>query len=75
MDYKQCFDAMWLEETINDMFEAGLVDDNLNLIYKMNEKNKVEKVKHDRKRKEYNQGKGENYQEEIQKNPIKRNER
>ena len=23
VDYKQCFDAMWLQETMNDMFEAG----------------------------------------------------
>ena len=41
LDYRQCFDGMWLDETINDMFEAGLVNDNLNLIYKLNEKNKV----------------------------------
>ena len=24
LDYKQCFDSMWLEETVNDLFEAGL---------------------------------------------------
>ena len=41
LDYRQCFDGMWLDETINDLFEAGLVNDNLNLIYKLNEKNKV----------------------------------
>ena len=41
LDYRQCFDGMWLEETINDLFEAGLANDNLNLIYKLNEKNKV----------------------------------
>ena len=41
LDYRQCFDGMWLDETINDMFEAGLVNDNLNLIYKLNEKNQV----------------------------------
>ena len=28
---------MWLEETINDLWEAGINDNNLSLIYKMNE--------------------------------------
>ena len=37
LDYKQCFDSMWLEESINDLWEAGIDDDNLALIYKMNE--------------------------------------
>ena len=41
MDYKQCFDSMWMEVTINDMFEAGIKDDNLVLLYKANENNKV----------------------------------
>ena len=41
LDYRQCFDSMWLDETINDLFEAGLANNNLNLIYKLNEKNKV----------------------------------
>ena len=41
LDYRRCFDGMWLQETINDLFEAGLVNDNLNLIYKLNEKNNV----------------------------------
>ena len=41
MDYKQCFDSMWLEETMNDMFEAGVVDDQLALIYEANRKVKV----------------------------------
>ena len=41
LDYKQCFDSMWLEETINDLWEAGITDDNLALIYKFNEKVKV----------------------------------
>ena len=36
LDYKQCFDSMWLEETVNDLFETGLKNDNLNMIYKMN---------------------------------------
>ena len=33
MDYMQCFDAMWLEETMNDMCEAGVTDDCLALLY------------------------------------------
>ena len=41
LDYRQCFDSMWLDETINDLYETGLVNDNLNLIYKLNNKNKV----------------------------------
>ena len=41
LDYKQCFDSMWLDETINDLYETGLKNDNLNLIYKLNENNKV----------------------------------
>ena len=41
MDYKQCFDSMWLEDTINDLYEAGIEDDNLALIYKSNETNQI----------------------------------
>ena len=33
LDYKQCFDSMGLEETINDLWEAGINDNNLSLIY------------------------------------------
>ena len=38
LDYKQCFDSMWMEECINDLWEAGVQDDHLTLIYKINEK-------------------------------------
>ena len=41
LDFKQCFDSMWLEQIVNDQFETGLKNDNLNMIYKMNESNKV----------------------------------
>ena len=41
VDYKQCFDAMWLDECINDLFKAGLQDDHLALIYKANSENQV----------------------------------
>ena len=33
LDYKQCFDSLWLEESPNDAFEAGLNDDHLGLLY------------------------------------------
>ena len=32
---------LWLGETINDLYETGLKNDNLNLIYKLNENTKV----------------------------------
>ena len=41
VDYKQCFDSLWLEDCTNDLFDAGLQDDNLALIYKMNSMNQV----------------------------------
>ena len=41
VDYKQCFDALWLDECINDLFKAGLQDDHLALIYKANSENQV----------------------------------
>ena len=36
LDYKQCFDSLWLEECMNDLFEGGIDDDNLALIYEAN---------------------------------------
>ena len=41
MDYRQCFDAMWLSETMNDLFEAGVNDDQLALIHEANKEVKV----------------------------------
>ena len=35
-DYKQCFDSLWLEECLNDMYSGGLQDDKLNLLYEAN---------------------------------------
>ena len=32
----KCFDSLWLEECMNDLFEAGIDDDNLALIYEAN---------------------------------------
>ena len=41
LDYKSCFDSMWAEEVINDLFEAGVTDDKLALIQKINETNHI----------------------------------
>ena len=38
LDYKQCFDSLWLEECMNDLFETGIDDDNLALVYEANRK-------------------------------------
>ena len=29
IDYRECFDSMWLSESINDLYESGIQDDNL----------------------------------------------
>ena len=36
-DVEKCFDTMWVEECINDVFEAGLVNDKLMLLYLENQ--------------------------------------
>ena len=41
LDYAQCFDSLSLSECTNDLYDNGLVTDNLNMIFKMNENNKV----------------------------------
>ena len=41
IDYRQCFDSMWLSESINDLFESGIQDDNLALIHAANAENYV----------------------------------
>ena len=35
-DYKQCFDALWLEECLNDMYSGGLRDNKLNIVHSVN---------------------------------------
>ena len=35
-DVKQCFDGLWLEECLNDLYENGLTSSNLNLLYEGN---------------------------------------
>ena len=37
-DIAKCFDSMWYEETMNDLWDAGVQDDKFAIIAKMNEK-------------------------------------
>ena len=41
MDYMLCFDSMWFEEVTNELYEAGIRNDNLALIAKINECNDI----------------------------------
>ena len=40
-DVKKCFDCSWLSECINDLFEAGLVNDKLCLLYYQNKSARI----------------------------------
>ena len=40
-DVKSCFDSLWTEECCNDLFEAGIKDDKLAMVYMGNMENKV----------------------------------
>ena len=40
-DYKQCFDSLGLEESLNDFFDGGLRNDKLSLLYNINRNVKV----------------------------------
>ena len=35
-DYKQCFDTLWLKECLNDIYDSGVQDDKLALLYSIN---------------------------------------
>ena len=37
-DVEKCFDALWLKETINDLYDTGLNNDKLPLLYLENAK-------------------------------------
>ena len=41
VDYKQCFDTLWLEECLNDLYDSGVKDDKLALLYNINSHVKV----------------------------------
>ena len=40
-DVEKCFDALWTYECINDLYEAGLKNDKLTLLFKMNQSAQV----------------------------------
>ena len=40
-DIEKCFNALWTHECINDIYEAGMTNDKLPLLYKMNMNAKV----------------------------------
>ena len=40
-DYKQCFDSLWLQECLNDLYDSGVKDDKLALLYNINTEVKV----------------------------------
>ena len=44
-DVEKCFDNLWLEELVNDLYDRGLVNDKLALLYELNKDIKVA-VKH-----------------------------
>ena len=35
-DIKQCFDSVWLDDAINDLYESGVTSRNLNILYEGN---------------------------------------
>ena len=35
-DYKQCFDGLWLQECLNDVYTAGIKDDKFALLFNIN---------------------------------------
>ena len=40
-DFEQCFDALWLEDSIVSLWELGVRDDTLAILYSMNKKAKI----------------------------------
>ena len=40
-DCEQCFDSLWQDEITNNLYEAGIKNDKLALLQKLNETNKV----------------------------------
>ena len=40
-DLTKCFDGLWLEECCNNLYEAGVIDDKLAMVYEGNAVNKV----------------------------------
>ena len=40
-DFKECFHSLWLEDCLNDLYDCGVKDDNLALLYNVNKDVKV----------------------------------
>ena len=40
-DCRLCFDSLWQEHTINDMYEAGINNDKLSLLWQINKENNL----------------------------------
>ena len=41
LDYSCCFDSLWQDEVTNELFNAGVTDDKLALLHKINETNNI----------------------------------
>ena len=40
-DYKQCFDSLWMQECLSDLYNSGVTDDKLSLLYNINNHVKI----------------------------------
>ena len=40
-DYKQCFDSLWMQECLSDLYTSGVRDDKLSLLYNINNNVKI----------------------------------
>ena len=40
-DIEKCFDSLWLEDCINSLYENGVKDDILDLIYRLNQRAEI----------------------------------
>ena len=49
VDVEKCFDGLWVEECINDIYDAGLDNDKLNLLYLENQNAKISVKTQDKK--------------------------
>ena len=44
MEYMSCFDSLWADEVVNDLYKAGVTDDKLSFLHKLNKTHHI-KVK------------------------------
>ena len=40
-DIEKCFDSLWLEDCVNSLYESGVKDDILDLIYRLNQRAEI----------------------------------